>query len=443
VSGGALPGGGGGGADRITLTGLFIWAIAAAFFLYEFFLRTFLGALEPQIMQSLHLNAATFSILGSAYYLTYGLMQIPVGIIVDRLGVKLTMTFATIICGASAMLFAVSDGFGMGLSARMLMGFGSSFAFIALLVIAREWFPKKNFGLFAGLSQFIGTLGPILAGGPLIFFLKAEHLDWRQFIGGLGFLALGLSALSFLFVRIPKVDASDSMQFLKPLMPLREQVKLLFTNRQAWYVAIYSALIYTSIATLGAIWGTRVMIAKGLDQEAAADIISILWVGYAVGCPATGFVSDQIKRRRSMLIALGAMAMLSTATLRFVDQGPFLLFAVIFFLIGFAGGAQNIGFATIVEKVTDRLSATSMGLNNGLMLLFDTFNPIVFGLLVTLTLQNKASDDFNSDNFDLALAYLPALCLVATLIAIFLIRETYCKPQQDLTLLHPRKDQED
>jgi len=441
VSGGALPGGAG-GAERITLIGTFIWGIAAVFFLYEFFLRTFLGALEPQIMQSLHLNAATFSILGSAYYLTYGIMQIPVGIIVDRLGVKLTMTIATLICGASAALFAASNGFAMGLGSRMLMGFGSSFAFIALLVIAREWFPRKNFGLFAGLSQFIGTLGPILAGGPLVLLLKEEHLDWRQFIGSLAFLAVGLSVLSFLFVRIPKGSGADAMQFLKPMMSLKEQIKRLMTNGQAWSVAVYSALIYTAIATLGAIWGTRVMIAKGLDQEAAADIISILWIGYAIGCPVTGFISDSLKRRRSVLIVLGIMAMVSTGLLRFVDSDSFLLFAVIFFLIGFAGGAQNIGFATIVEKVSDRLSATSMGLNNGLMLLFDTFNPIIFGLLVTITLKNKDSDDFVSSNFDFALAYLPALCLLATLIAIFLIRETYCKPQKGVTMLHPEKSSE-
>lgn len=96
-----------------------------------------------------------------------------------------------------------------------------------------------------------------------------------------------------------------------------------------------------------------------------------------------------------------------------------------------------MGFATIVEKVTDRLSATSMGLNNGLMLLFDTVNPVIFGLLVTITLRNKDSDNFTSENFDWALTYIPGLCLVALLVSVFLIRETYCKSQQDVVLLDP------
>lgn len=435
MSGASIPGAHS-GADRITLMGTFIWSIAAVFFLYEFFLRTFLGSLEPQIIKALHLNATTFSIIGSIYYLTYGLMQIPVGILVDKFGVKLNLTFAAVICGLSAMLFATADGLVMGLVSRMLMGFGSSFAFICLLVIAREWFPKKNFGLFAGLSQFVGTLGPILAGGPLVVFLKTEGLGWRELITSLGFVGFGIAALGLIFVRGRKQKTgAEHVRLLMPKMDLKHQLAMLFSNRQAWLVAIYSALIYTAIATLGAIWGTRVLIAKGLTQELAADAVSVLWVGYAVGCPVAGYISDRMRRRKFMLVVLAVLALVSTLLLRLIDAGSFTLFATLFFLIGFAGGAQNVGFATIVEKVSDRLSATSMGLNNGLMLLFDTVNPVIFGFLVTITLANRASDDFVAKNFDWALTYLPFLCLLALIVSLFLIRETYCRPQHDVTLI--------
>ncbi len=436
MSGVAIKGSGG-GADRIRLIGIFIWAIAALFFLYEFFLRTFLGSLSPQIIKDLHLNAETFSLIGSCYYLTYGLMQIPVGIITDKFGVKLTMVFASAVCGVSAILFAMADSFALGLAGRLLMGFGSSFAFICLLVIAREWFPRKYFGFFAGMSQLVGTLGPILAGGPLIYFLKKEGIDWRTMITALGFCGFGIMVLSLIFVRGKKSDQPGEFRVLTPPMKISFQLGMLVRNKQAWFVAIYSALMYTSIATLGAIWGTRVLIAKGLTQNTAADAISVLWVGYAIGCPVAGLISDRMRRRKSTLTFLAVLALTATLLLRVIDSGSFFTFAVIFFFIGFAGGAQNVGFATIVEKVTDRLSATSMGLNNGLMLLFDTANPVIFGFLVTLTLANKNSDNFASNNFDLALTYIPALCLLAMFISLFCIRETYCKSQQDIILVDP------
>ena len=431
---GAVSSGGIGGTDRIRLVGLWIWAIAAGFFLYEFFLRTVLSSVQTPVMQSLHLDAETFSILGSCYYLTYGLMQIPVGIIVDRLGVKLTMVFSTAICAGSALLFASANDFWVGLSARMLMGFGSSFAFITLLVIVREWFPRKYFGFFAGLSQFVGTLGPILAGGPLVALLEDADMTWRTVIAFSGVMGFSLTVLSLFFVRGRKPENPDALRLLSPKIPLKQQISSLLTNRQAWFVAIYSALIYTAIATLGAMWGENVLKAKGLSDRLAGDAASVLWIGYAVGCPVSGLISDVLKRRKIVIIALAIIAFVATLSLQIIDGAGFIVYATIFFLIGFAGGAQNVGFAMIVEKVAEHLSATAMGLNNGLMLLFDTVNPILFGFLVTLTLKDKSSTVFNADNFTYALTYIPILCLIALFVSIFCLKETYCKPQHGVLM---------
>lgn len=434
---GAVVSGGASGSDKIRTIGVFIWLIAASFFLYEFFLRTVLASVQTPVMESLHLNAETFSILGSCYYLTYGLMQIPVGVIVDRIGVKLTMAFATAVCAGSALLFAASQDFWMGLSARMLMGFGSSFAFITLLVIVREWFPRKYFGFFAGLSQFVGTLGPILAGGPLVALLDDANMTWRTIIAATGFIGFGLTLLSLLFVRGKKPDNPDALLLLPPKVSLKEQILTLLSNRQAWFVALYSALIYTAIATLGAMWGENVLEAKGLSSKLAGDAASVLWIGYAIGCPITGLISDCLKRRKIVLVGLAVMAFAATASLQFFQSGGFLLFGTIFFFIGFSGGAQNVGFAMIVEKVSERLSATSMGLNNGLMLLFDTANPIIFGFLVTLTLKDKSTTVFDAENFRYALTYIPVLCLIALLVSLICLKETYCKSQQEVLIVDP------
>ncbi|WP_235206122.1 MFS transporter [Coxiella burnetii] len=154
----------------ISFLGLIIWLIAALFFLYEFFLRTFIGTVAHQIIPDLHLTPESFALIGSAYYIAYAIMQIPVGVLADKFGVKLIMIFAVLVCAVATWLFAQSTGFGFAFFSRFLMGFGSSFAFICLLVIAVTWFPRRYFGFFAGTSQFIGTMGPLLAGGPLVFF---------------------------------------------------------------------------------------------------------------------------------------------------------------------------------------------------------------------------------------------------------------------------------
>ncbi len=75
-----------------------------------------------------------------------------------------------------------------------------------------------------------------------------------------------------------------------------------------------------------------------------------------------------------------------------------------------------------------------MGLNNGLMLLFDTVNPIVFGFLVTLTLKDKSATVFDAENFKYALTYIPILCLIALFVSVFCLKETYCKPQHGVVM---------
>ena len=110
----------------ISTLGLIIWGLAALFFLYEFFLRTFVGSVAHQVIPDLKLNAETFAIIGSAYYVAYGVMQIPVGILADKFGVKILMVFATLVCVVSTFLFAHADGFSTAFISRLLMGFGSS-----------------------------------------------------------------------------------------------------------------------------------------------------------------------------------------------------------------------------------------------------------------------------------------------------------------------------
>jgi Sugar phosphate permease len=177
-----------------SLLGLIIWLLASFFFLYEFFLRTFVGTIANQIMHDLALSPEMFALLGSAYYFAYALMQVPVGILTDKFGVRRILIFAILVCVISAFLFANAASFSQAFISRMMMGFGSSFAFVCLLVIAATWFPRKYFGFFVGASQFIGTMGPLLAAGPLAAVLVKSNGDWRTLLADIGIIG-GILAL--------------------------------------------------------------------------------------------------------------------------------------------------------------------------------------------------------------------------------------------------------
>ncbi|MGE0199196.1 MAG: MFS transporter, partial [Simkaniaceae bacterium] len=163
----------------ITLAALFIWFLASLFYLYEFFLRVFISTISDQVMQDFHLTAQKFAIMGAGYYLAYSLMQIPVGILVDRFGARLLLTIAVVLAAIGGGWFACAHSFEIGFISRCFMGFGSSFAYVCLLMLALNWFPKSHFGLMVGLANLLGALGPFLAGGPLSLLLNLFDNNWR------------------------------------------------------------------------------------------------------------------------------------------------------------------------------------------------------------------------------------------------------------------------
>lgn len=420
----------------ISLSGIMIWGIAAVFFLYEFFLRTFLGSLAHQVLPDLRLNAETFALVGSVYYVAYALMQIPVGVLADKFGVKGIMLFAALVCVISTFWFAAASGFFSAFFSRLFMGFGSSFAFVCLLVVVVTWFPKKYFGFFAGISQFIGTLGPVLAAGPLVA-LVAQQASWRAALEEVGIAGTVLVVLILFFVKNKPRDHERTLIFLRKEEPLANLLLRLVRNRQVWCVAIYSATVYNAIALLGAIWGTEYLQARGLSQKIAADIISLAWLGYAFGCPIIGALSDIAKRRKPALLACSMIGLCASIGISYgaLDSVHW-AYGVLFFVLGFAASGQNIGFATIVEQVDFGMRATAIGLNNAAILLFGSVTPPLVSYFIYLSAGTHPTQ-LEPENFGVAFAVMPLFYLIATLIAGFLVKETYCKPQKEAIKLSP------
>ena len=420
--------------NKISILGLSIWLLVALFFLYEFFLRTFVGTVAHQVIPDLHLNAETFALLGTAYYIAYGAMQMPVGILTDMFGVKKILIFALLVCSAATFYFAHSTGFASAFISRILMGFGSSFAFICLLVICVMWFPRKNFAFFAGASQFIGTMGPLLAAGPLVAILAHSHLSWRSLLSYVAGFGILLAILIFIVMRPkPRSYESEVIQ-LSHKQPLRKNLKQLMCNKQAWAIAVYSATNYVPIAMVGAVWGTIYLQSRGLPQGYAADMISLSWLGYAVGCPLAGLFSDFTKKRKPTLIFCSILGVAVTIFITYVPHISLLSYALLFFGLGIAASGQNVGFATISEQVAPAIRASALGMNNGAMVLFDASLPPLIGYCIGRSAHGDMTH-LVPHNFFLGFAVLPLLFTVSSIFAIFFVKETFCKPQKEMIIL--------
>lgn len=415
-----------------TLKGTAIWFICAIFFLYEFLLRTVIGTFQHPIMYDLELTSFQFSILSSTVYLLiYALMQIPVGLVVDRIGLKKSLLIGGGICAISSVGFALSYGYSTAIFFRFLTGLGSSFGFICLLVSVYEWLPTRHIALLIGVSQFIGTIGPMVAAGPLETVSGTGGIDWRTIFIILGIIGLIIVGFIAAFVE-NNHSKTGQYTILKHPEPIIETLKRLFSKPQAWYIALFSSLVYFSIEYLSENEGKIFLTAKGFSTTYASYMITLSWFGYAIGCPLMGWLSDFFSRRKPYLMITAISCSLSISVIVY-STSEYLITAAFFFL-GIGASGQSLAFATIAEQFRKKDLAAALSLNNGLMVLFASLNAPFLGGIIDFT---RTGQVMQLSDYTTAFSVLVAIVCTSLILPLFFIRETYCKSKADFTIIKP------
>ncbi|KTD19086.1 MFS transporter [Legionella jordanis] len=419
----------------MTVRGTIIWLICAFFFLYEFFLRTVLGTFQSSIILDLHLSAVQFAIMSStAYQIIYGLMQLPVGIIADRYGLKKTLLFAALVCSVSNLGFSFVHNYQMALLFRLFMGLGSSFGFVCLLLAVYDWLPRKNIAFFIGLSQFIGTLGPMLAAGPLNALLETNVLGWRELFLVLALIGGIFSILVFCFVDKNREEANSLFILARPSSLLSNLYQLV-RQKQVWWIGFYSSSVYFSLEYLSENEGISFLMAKGHSATFAAYLITIAWLGYAIGCPVLGFLSDKLKQRKpSMLFSIG-LVLFSLSAIIYLPLNP-LSILLCFFLLGIGASGQSLGFAIISEYCQSSYLTIGLAFNNTLIMFFGA----VSAPLISTMLERGATAYPLLVNYQMNFSLMIAFIFIGVILSFLLIKETFCKQVHEITMLSPKLD---
>ncbi|MDX2345653.1 MAG: MFS transporter, partial [Legionella sp.] len=143
-----------------------IWGLAAAFYFSDYLARVTVNVMHRYLQLDFNMNEAQFGMLSASFYVPYILMQIPVGLMVDRMSIRWVLTTMSLLAAFGCCVFGLADTLMMAFVGRMLIGFTAAFAFISTLRLATSWFPPKMMGLLAGLTQAIGMLGAASGQAP-------------------------------------------------------------------------------------------------------------------------------------------------------------------------------------------------------------------------------------------------------------------------------------
>ncbi|MGD9592285.1 MAG: MFS transporter, partial [Candidatus Berkiella sp.] len=314
---------------------------------------------------------------------------------------------------------------------RMLMGLGSSFGFVCLLISVYDWMPKKHYGFLIGLSQFIGLMGPMAAAGPLNSYVLSNHIDWRIVMFALGIAGVALTALVLFCVKDSQAN-SQKFRIISKKTPITKNLKQLLSQRQIWLIALYSALVYFTLEYLAENEGKVFIETVGYSSNFSSYMITMGWIGCAIGSPVLGSLSDLFKRRKLVMVFAAISCLLSFITIVHFPVSKGVL-TVAFFMLGFGAAGQSIGFAIMAEQCSKAYLAIGLGFNNAMITLLMSINaPVVGGLL---SFRNSTTSLTTSD-YRFAFTFIIVLIALSVLLSVFFIKETYCRPSKGYTFIN-------
>lgn len=408
----------------------YVWGVSALFYLYEYFLQVSPNVMTQELMQAFNIDGTHLGYLGGVYFISYAAMQIPVGFLLDRVGPKKALIFATLICMIGCILFGLTHSFGQALLARFFLGFGSAFAVVSTLKIVASWFPLNRFAILTGLTVTMGTLGAVIGQAPLA--LLVEKIQWRPTMVVLGILSgLLMILIAYVVKDHPEhlTQQTDEHPTERAKNPLIQGLLNIIKNRQCWVVGVYGGLMYVPTVVLGSLWGASyISIAYGIERSVAAGYISMLFFGWIIGSPLFGLFSDKLSLRKPPMYIAAIATFISLVFILYV-QMPLFFIAVAFFSLGFFSSGFLPSFSIILEINHPRENATALGFMNTLNMI----GPILLQPLVGFVLDTQwngimmdGARLYSIGNYRIALAILP-ICVLASLVFLPFIRETYCQ----------------
>lgn len=404
----------------------FIFFLAASFYMYEYILQVAPSVMAGSMMQTFGVTGEGFGVISAFYFYAYAPTQLPAGVLYDRYGPRKLMTFAIALCALGSLFFASTNSVFTACIGRFLIGVGSAFSFIGVLVLVSRWFPPTYFAILAGVAQLMSSVGALFGEIPLAALIG--QVGWRNasfILAAIGFI---LAGFFWIYIR----DFPHQQNQALPEHYLREEWKRLVEvckHAHTWIIGAYAFAIWTPIAVFAALWGVPFLQEKyHISVIAASGLCSMIWIGIGVGSPLLGWLSDKLESRRISMVISAALGLFATLMILYSSQLTYAWAYLVLFIFGLGAGGQTVSFAVVKENNPANLVGTASGFNNLSVLI----GGAIFQPLVGYILQHSNSwrnidgiHIYSIESYQVALLVMPICFLASLLIAGLILKESH------------------
>ena len=391
------------------------WLVTAMYYFYQYTLRSAPAVMMPQLSDAFGLSAMGVASMVGLFYWGYSPFSLVAGAAMDRLGPRRVVPLGAAAVGVGALLFASGNN-ELASFGRLLQGAGGVFALVGAVYIATTSFPASLAATLIGATQMFGMAGGS-AGQFVVGPVMAAGTPWSAFWIVMGVAGLVIGAL--LFVMLPEQKAAPSGgDWLGGAL---KAFRTVFLNPQSILCGMIAGLLFIPTTIFDMIWGVRFLQeARGHEYASAVIRSATVPLGWIVGCPLLGFVSDRIGRRKPVILAASLVLL---GCLAWILYGPADVLPpyVLGVVAGLASGAAMLPYTVIKEANPPEVSGTATGVVNFLNFTFSALLGPVFGWI--LRSVAGGSDAMTLEHYQAAfepLLYGVGLAIVLTL----MLRET-------------------
>jgi MFS family permease len=352
------------------------WLITAVYYFYQYVLRSAPAVMMPELSQAFGLTAAGVASLAGLFYYGYSPFSLVAGVALDRWGPRTVVPIGAAVIGVGALMFGSGNG-ALASAGRFVQGAGGVFALLGAAYLATTYFPASRAATLIGATQMFGMAGGF-AGQFMVGPAIAGGLPWSRFWVYMGIAGIALSVLLVVFLPLSE-SAKERGGWVKEA---GRSLATVFRNPQSIMCGLISGLLFIPTSIFDMVWGVRYLQeAHGFDYGEAVMRSSMVPLGWIVGCPLLGFISDRLGRRKPV-IATSALVLL--ICLGWILFGPHELLPpyVVGFVTGMSSGAAMLPYTVIKEANPTNLSGTATGVVNFLnFTLTALLGPVFAGLL--------------------------------------------------------------
>lgn len=395
---------------------MFFWAwfSVALFYCYQYILRVSPSVMVIELRHDFLMTAEQFASMGALYLYAYSLLQIPLGILIDRIGVRKIVLFSVALCIAGAITMANANQLIWVQLSRILIGAGSACAFMSALKIAADYLPAGKRGLLMGATLTLGTAGALTAGKPLVRLL--ESIGWRQTITWTAFLGVVLFVFVFIILRLPK-RSHDVVQ-----THIFSNIIQIIRNRPVMIYAFLAIGLYTPLSILADLWGTIFLIQKyGLTRADAAQTSMMMYLGLAIGSLMLPWISEKWSVLNTSIRVCGLGILFLFTFILFGPPVGIVAVTALLIMLGIFCGAEMMCFAGAAAYTTQSNSGMTLGVVNTLNMLGGALLQQAIGFLLDKRWSGTLDVDglriYSSEDFIIALSVLLVVVILCCLLS--------------------------